>query len=620
MLDDDDTLNTRRGDTPTPVEVPTATFTTQVRPRPSRRLRVQGSTPPGGDVSAAATVIEAVPSGALVETSSGVTRVTPAPTPAPVPIPPPSTVAPPAAAAPIAGPRPPLLPSRSLSPSPVTSAPGSPSLTGAALREDEAQRTRNLVLVNTVLAIPSAAITPLLGVEASAERLLWASTAVFVLANLLLLLAGRVWTAPRLVAVWFSGVCAALGSVFVYGLQSGALILPTLGLYVIALGQHRWIARGSFLMFAIGHATLIALCLTGHVRDRGLVSTRSDRPEIQLVLEASFLCVLVAAYVHARASRRTSVRSLRQLEAAVTTIGEREAQLHEVHQDLEHSMRLGDEGRWSHQVLGSFRLGAVIGRGAVGEVYAGHHVTTGEPAAVKLLQVETAEVPGNLARFEREARAAASLRSAHVVRVLEVSVTGAPVPYLAMELLQGTDLSGYLRAKGRLPLHEVVELAWQLAAGLEVARLVGVVHRDLKPQNVFRAVDERGAAVWKILDFGVSKLADGAGTLTHGHLIGTPHYMSPEQAAGRETDHRSDVYALAALCYRCLTGRPPFAGIEMPALIFHVVHEVAPRVGLLVRVPAIVDSVLACGLAKRPDQRYWTAVELAAALGAAVRR
>ncbi len=470
-----------------------------------------------------------------------------------------------------------------------------------------------------MIALPTSAVAPLLGLEATATRLLWGSAAVFVLANLLLLLAPRgARVGRRLAIVCAGGVIAALGAVLVFGLHSGALILPVVGLHVIGLGGSRWIARGAFLGFAGGHLALAALIELGWLHDPGLVSTGDLPRQARLLLEATVLAVLGGLYLHARRARRDGIRAMRELAAAERSLGERDAQLREAQQELAQSLHLQAEGRWSHQVLGSFRLGRVIGRGAVGEIYAGHHVLTGEPAAIKLLQVETAEVPGNLERFQREARAAASLRSAHVVRVLEVSGAGAPVPYLAMEHLAGADLAAYLRARGRLPAVEVVELVWQLAAGLEVARLAGVVHRDLKPQNVFRTVDGRGAVVWKLLDFGVSKLAGGDGTLTQGCVIGTPHYMSPEQATGRPTDHRADVYGLAALAYRCLTGRPPFAGVEMPALLFHVAAAEPPPAGSLVALPPAVDLVLGRALAKLPEDRYWTAVELAADLAAAV--
>jgi len=151
---------------------------------------------------------------------------------------------------------------------------------------------------------------------------------------------------------------------------------------------------------------------------------------------------------------------------------------------------------------------------------------------------------------------AARLESPNIVHVYEVSPPSAPVPYLAMERLRGTDLASRLRKENRIPSDELVVLLDQVARGLEVARLAGVVHRDLKPHNLFL----HDGATWKILDFGVSKLADSEGTLTGEGIVGTPQYMAPEQASGGQVSHLADVYALGAIAYRCLTGRSPFKG------------------------------------------------------------
>src|SRR5688572_14487396 len=181
-----------------------------------------------------------------------------------------------------------------------------------------------------------------------------------------------------------------------------------------------------------------------------------------------------------------------------------------------------------------------------------------------------------------------------------------------MERLTGVDLAGHLRERGRLDLDETIEMARQLAAGLEAARKAGIVHRDLKPQNVFRI--DGPVPTWKILDFGVSKLVGHGGTLTQGHVIGTPQYMAPEQARGEEVDHRADVYALAAIVYRCLTGRPPFGGAGVPQILYAVVHTLPPRPSSLAELPPGADDVLARGLAKRPGDRFADATAFAAAL------
>jgi serine/threonine-protein kinase len=156
----------------------------------------------------------------------------------------------------------------------------------------------------------------------------------------------------------------------------------------------------------------------------------------------------------------------------------------------------------------------------------------------------------------------------------------------------------------------------EVAAGLTAAHEAGVVHRDLKPQNIFCA--EQGAEkrpAWKILDFGVSKLRDANATITHAAVVGTPGYMSPEQAEGRDTDHRADLFALGAVAYRALTGRPPFGGGDLPRVLFEIAYKspVCPS-ELLPALPTDVDLVLAIALAKRAEDRFSSAIELARAL------
>src|SRR5690606_30037042 len=160
----------------------------------------------------------------------------------------------------------------------------------------------------------------------------------------------------------------------------------------------------------------------------------------------------------------------------------------------------------------------------------------------------TAE-PDVLTRFLREARAAASLRSPHVASLLGVGTDGASLPYLALERLRGQDLSQRLREQRRLSPPAVVELVQHAARGLDAAHAAGIVHRDIKPQTLFYARTP-GGSIWKLLDFGVSRFEDHQGTLTQGRVVGTPVYMAPEQARGEDTDHRADVYSLAAVAYR----------------------------------------------------------------------
>src|SRR5262249_34184378 len=154
--------------------------------------------------------------------------------------------------------------------------------------------------------------------------------------------------------------------------------------------------------------------------------------------------------------------------------------------------------------------------------------------------------------------------------MLEVSDEEAPIPFIAMERLVGSDLAEQLRETPRMTLSAAVDLVRQVASGIATAHAAGIVHRDLKPQNLFLAERESGRPVWKVLDFGLSKLVDQTVTLTRGLVIGTPAYMAPEQAAGRDTDRRTDVYALTAILYRVLTGEPPFNASDAVATVLEV--------------------------------------------------
>jgi len=220
---------------------------------------------------------------------------------------------------------------------------------------------------------------------------------------------------------------------------------------------------------------------------------------------------------------------------------------------------------------------------------------------------------GAARRFEREIALAAALDSPHIVRVLEHSGQGDAMPYLAMERLHGMTLAEELR--GRLDVRGVLRMLREVAEAVDTAHEAGVIHRDLKPQNIFHHVDPAsGEDIWKVLDFGVAKVADVDSSLTGTGLVGTPACMSPEQASGRKVDYRSDLFALGCVAYRSLTGRPPFFGTEVTEILRRVRGEMPLRPSKAAPLPLEVDLVLAIALAKDPDERFDSAFELAAAL------
>jgi serine/threonine-protein kinase len=171
-----------------------------------------------------------------------------------------------------------------------------------------------------------------------------------------------------------------------------------------------------------------------------------------------------------------------------------------------------------------------------------------------------------------------------------------------------------------LSIHDAVELASALGEGLTHAHEAGVIHRDLKPVNVFQSQDGSGRRCWKILDFGISKLRDSSGTLTDIAIVGTPGYMSPEQARGLPVDPRSDVFSMALVLYRALTGRPAFTGTDPTQIMFAVVYRTPERPSSIIKsLPTQIDLVLAIALAKDHEQRWRSAREFAQAFALASR-
>jgi hypothetical protein len=430
----------------------------------------------------------------------------------------------------------------------------------------------------------------------------------------------------RYALVYFAIATVSNAGVLLYlGTFGPILVMFVLNVYTACLAYNRKVARlvlyGALLPFVV----LATLVTTRVVPDPGIV-TLSEVVGTggRAFLAGSFVVFLVMTYAQARKTRDLMVGSLLERDQAVRLASHREALLLEARGDLERALQAGGLGRFSEQTLGSFKLGAIIGRGGMGEVYDAIHVESGEAAAVKMLLPEVLGRADYVRRFLREVRIAASLDSPHVVRVLEVGDETAAVPYLAMERLRGEDLAQILRRKTRMDLPSVVDMVRQIARGVVAADEAGIVHRDLKPQNLFLAqVRAQGEAqgepaTWKILDFGVSKLASDDAALTKGEAIGTPRYMAPEQARGEKVDTRADVYALGAIAYRALTGRPPFSAEDGAPVILEVLSKMPARPGAIVKVPGDVDLALAIALAKRREDRYESAAALAEALDAAM--
>jgi serine/threonine-protein kinase len=265
----------------------------------------------------------------------------------------------------------------------------------------------------------------------------------------------------------------------------------------------------------------------------------------------------------------------------------------------------------------SFRIMRVIGEGGMGRVYEAHHTRIpNKRFAIKMLHPEYAREPQVLARFLREAEAAASIASPHVVDVYDVDRLPDGRPYIVGELLEGKELADYLGQSGKLEFGEAVSIARQICRALMAAHAKGVVHRDMKPENVFLTGDLKHPTV-KVLDFGISKLEGGSGPqLTRtGMIMGTPSYMSPEQAKGQKVDHRTDIYAVGAILYCMLTGKRPFDGDDPATTLTAVLLEDPPRPrSLNPAIPEPVEAIIQRAMAKNADERPQSMAELDAVL------
>ena len=257
----------------------------------------------------------------------------------------------------------------------------------------------------------------------------------------------------------------------------------------------------------------------------------------------------------------------------------------------------------------------------MGAVWVAEHVELGTRVAVKLIDPSMASSDDALARFRREAQAAATLRSTHVVQILDYGVDEG-TPFIAMELMSGENLADRLKRVGRLSPQATSSVITQTARAVGKAHEIGVVHRDLKPDNIFIVVEE-DQEVCKVLDFGIAKqtldgLGQPSGPQTQtGALLGTPYYMSPEQASGkRKVDHRTDIWAMAVIAFECLVGRRPFEEQTLGALLLAICSEPAPVPSQWGQVPAGFDEWFARGVAKDPDQRFGSAREAASTLQA----
>ena len=274
-------------------------------------------------------------------------------------------------------------------------------------------------------------------------------------------------------------------------------------------------------------------------------------------------------------------------------------------------------------VAGKYELVRVIGRGGMGSVWEARHVTLGTRVAIKFVDVDEAESDEARARFQNEARAAATIQSRHAIKVYDHGILEEGRPYIVMELLLGEPLDRRLETLHRLPLAETARIVQQVARALQQAHDAGITHRDLKPENIFleqTSDDEEETA--KVLDFGIAKIRDPAralalsSTTKTGVLMGTPFFMSPEQVRALKTvDHRSDLWSLGVIVFRCVTGALPFQGESLGDLLVKICAAPIPTPSSVM--PGLspqLDAWMQRALDREPEVRFQSAVDMANAL------
>src|SRR5215207_2925634 len=276
---------------------------------------------------------------------------------------------------------------------------------------------------------------------------------------------------------------------------------------------------------------------------------------------------------------------------------------------------------WIGKTVGKVRIERVIAKGGMAEVYLGTHLTLDRPVAVKVMHSYIEADPDLQSRFEREAKVVAGLRHPSIVQIFDYD-TAEGHPYIVMEYLMGPSLAVYLRElhkRGqRLEPIQVARLLISIATALDYAHEHGVVHRDIKPGNIILHNKSKNVSIEQhltartepvITDFGLVRIAQSATQTASGAVSGTPAYMSPEQAQGIKVDYRSDIYSLGVVLYEMLAGRIPFEGDTSWTLIFKHINEPPPTID---GIQPVVQAVIDRALAKKPEDRYQSARELAA--------
>jgi serine/threonine-protein kinase len=268
------------------------------------------------------------------------------------------------------------------------------------------------------------------------------------------------------------------------------------------------------------------------------------------------------------------------------------------------------------QVISSrWRIDAVIGKGAMADVYRAVDLQTSGNVAVKVLRSALVSDAAIMQRFQREGEVQARLRHRNVAALLATGVTEKREPYLIVELLRGKTLRGVIKQEGRVIAKRAASYAWQALQGLSAVHAAGILHRDLKPANIMLEPSPGPIERVVLIDFGFASFEGSAKLTAQGTVVGSLRYIAPERLRGEPIDQRSDVYAVGVMLFELLMGQPPFHSDDDFTLIEKHLHEDPPA--LDPALPRELDAVIARSLAKNQDERYATAAEMAAAIEAA---
>ncbi len=261
------------------------------------------------------------------------------------------------------------------------------------------------------------------------------------------------------------------------------------------------------------------------------------------------------------------------------------------------------------QYLGRYKIIKEIGHGSMGIVYEAKDPLIDRIVAIKTINLQDLtpeEKKEYEARFYLEARSGGRLSHPNIVTIHDLGESEG-MPFIAMELMEGRELQNLLKAEKLLPVKETLNIVIQVATGLAYAHEHGIVHRDIKPSNIMVL---KGGRV-KIADFGIARMDSWRLNTTHGKLLGSPHYMSPEQVSSGPVDQRSDIFSTGTMLYRMLSGQVPFSGDNTHAISYKIVNEEPPKPSSLnPEVPPALDSIVAKCLSKNPNDRYQNAIEL----------